>query len=201
MNHPSHMRLLSAFLIVVCSGATVAAPGTHASPVQLDRGTFSAVLNADALRNDVDTFNHNDRTHFGQAISNETAAGWMADNVPLFECPDKDIEEIYHFRWWTFRKHIKKTPDGFVITEFLPKVSWSGKHNTISFPASHHFREGRWIREKKYLDDYAVFWFRKGGSPRRYSFWAADAKFFKVLPRGEPAELVDVRELHGFTPW
>jgi hypothetical protein len=90
----------------------------------------------------------------------------MARNVPLFECPDKDIEEIYHFRWWTFRKHIKETPDGFVITEFLPKVNWSGKHNTISCPAGHHFREGRWIRDPEYLDDYAVFWFRKGGSSR-----------------------------------
>src|SRR5262249_60811519 len=26
-----------------------------------------------------------------------------------------------------------------------------------------------------YLDAYAHFWFRKGGGPRRYSFWAADA--------------------------
>ena len=47
---------------------------------------------------------------------------WMAKNVPRFDCPDKEIEEIYHFRWWTFRKHVKETPDGFVITEFLPKV-------------------------------------------------------------------------------
>ena len=29
--------------------------------------------------------------------------------------------------------------------------------------------------DPRYLDDYAVFWFRKGGEPRRYSFWAADA--------------------------
>ncbi|MBU6327009.1 MAG: hypothetical protein KGQ89_05230, partial [Verrucomicrobia bacterium] len=31
--------------------------------------------------------------------------------------------------------------------------------------------------------------------------WDTDAQFFKVLPRGENAQLVDVRELHGFTPW
>lgn len=113
-----------------------------------------ALLKFDALRNHVKTFNSEDHTHFGQAISNEDAADWMANNVPLFDCPDGDIEEIYHFRWWTFRKHIKNTPDGFVITEFLPKVNWSGKHNTISCPAGHHFREGRWIRDTEYLDDY-----------------------------------------------
>ena len=31
--------------------------------------------------------------------------------------------------------------------------------------------------------------------------WDADAQFFKVLPRGEATRLVDVRELHGYTPW
>ena len=81
-----------------------------------------------ALREYVGRFNGLDHTHFGQAISNEGTADWMAANVPRFECPDKEIEEIYHFRWWTFRKHIKDTPDGFVITEFLPKVD--GAENT-----------------------------------------------------------------------
>jgi hypothetical protein len=31
--------------------------------------------------------------------------------------------------------------------------------------------------------------------------WDPEARFFKVLPRGETAGKVDVRELHGFTPW
>ncbi len=150
------------------------------------------ILKSNPLRNDVQTFNSNDHTHFGQAISNETAGQWMADNVPLFECPDKEIEEIYHFRWWTLRKHLKQTPDGFVITEFLPKVNWSGKHNTISCPGGHHFREARWIRDRKYLDDYAVFWFRKGGSPRRYSFWAADAMYQQALTLGDFTRAIDL---------
>lgn len=171
--------LFPALVFASWIGASGAAPEICASPGERSRGP--AILKFDALRDYVDSFTDTDHTHFGQAISNEAAADWMADNVPLFECPDKDMEEIYHFRWWTFRKHIKKTPDGFVITEFLPKVGWSGKHNTIGCPAGHHFREGRWIGDKKYLDD--------------------DAKFFKVLPRGEQAVKVDVRELHGYTPW
>ena len=151
-----------------------------------------AVLRPDAMREHVGTFNRNDHTHFGQAIPNENAADWMAENVPLFECPDPDITEIYHFRWWTFRKHIKETDDGFVITEFLPKVSWSGKHNTISCPAGHHFREGRWLRNPRYLDDYAVFWFRKGGAPRRYSFWAADSIDQQALATGDFTRAIDL---------
>ena len=61
--------------------------------------------------------------------------GFLSTNIPLFECPDKDFEQIYYFRWWTYRKHIKQTPDGFVITEFLPHVGWAGKHNTINCAA------------------------------------------------------------------
>ena len=150
------------------------------------------VLAPDDMRRHVADFNRHDHTHFGQAIPNEAAADWMVANVPRFECPDKDIGEIYHFRWWTFRKHIRETSDGFVITEFLPQVSWSGKHNTISCPAGHHFREGRWIRDAAYLDDYATFWFRKGGAPRRYSFWAADSVLQRALVLGNFDQAVDL---------
>lgn len=151
-----------------------------------------AVLKPELMRRQVEAFNRHDHTHFGQAIANEMAADWMVANVPLFECPDQDIEEINHFRWWTFRKHIKDTADGFVITEFLPEVPWSGRHNTISCPAGHHFREGRWIRNPKYLDDYSVFWFRKGGSPRSYSFWAAESIYQLALVRGNFDRAVDL---------
>jgi len=168
----------------------VATPGTGMSSDTSQRRP--AVLKPDALWDYVQTFNSKDHTHFGQAISNEAAAHWMTSNVPLFECPDKDIEEIYYFRWWTFRKHIKETPDGYVITEFLPKVNWSGKHNTISCPAGHHFREGRWIHNPRYLDDYALFWFRKGGSPRSYSFWAADAIYHRSLVLGDFSRAIDL---------
>ena len=168
------------------------APARAAEPAGRNVQENSAILKPDALRKYVETFNRSDHTHFGQAISNETAADWMARNVPRFECPDQQIEERYHFRWWTFRKHIKQTPDGLVITEFLPQVNWSGKHNTISCPAGHHFREGRWIRDAKYLDEYAVFWFRRGGEPRRYSFWAADAIYHHALVTGDFARAVDL---------
>ena len=61
---------------------------------------------------------------------------------PLFEISDKEIEEIYYFRWNVFSRHIKKTSHGYVVTEFLPDVPWAGIHNTISCAAAHHFYEG-----------------------------------------------------------
>jgi len=152
----------------------------------------SRVLQADSFKHYVAGFNQSDRETVVNHIPNVAAWDWMSTNVPLFECSNKDLEEIYYFRWWTFRKHIKETADGFVITEFLPKVPWSGKHNTISCPAGHHFREGRWIRNPKYLDDYSVFWFRKGGSPRSYSFWAADSIYQRAITLGNFDRAVDL---------
>jgi DUF1680 family protein len=107
------------------------------------------VLKADSFKHYVDRFNENDVEYFPPSISNEEAWEFMKTNIPLLGCPDRDIEEIYYFRWWTYRKHIKDTPDGFVIDEFRPKVSWGAKHNTISCAAGHHIYEGRWLHDPK----------------------------------------------------
>ncbi len=146
-----------------------------------------AVLRAESFKHHVDTFNQEDNELYKNKIPNAEAWDFLKANIPLFACPDADIERTYYFRWWTYRKHIKQTPDGWVITEFLPQVSWAAKHNTISCPAGHHFYEGRWLADAKYLDDYAAFWFRKGGNPRQYSFWAADALYAYYLVKGDKA--------------
>ena len=143
------------------------------------------VLKVEAFQHYIDTFNQSDNELYKQHIPNSAAWDFLKSRIPLLDCPDRDIEEIYYFRWWTFRKHIKQTPDGFVITEFLPPVPWAGKYNTISCAASHHLREGRWLSDPRYLDDYSVFWFRKGGDPRRYSFSAADGIWSRFQVTGD----------------
>lgn len=173
----SYQTTLERFLAVaVLLGAAVAcAPSAAASE------PHALVLKADGFQHYVEAFNRQDEELYPQHVPNAQAWQFLRDNVPLFECPDKQIEEIYYFRWWTYRKHLKSTPDGFIVTEFLPKVDWAGKHNSISCPAGHHFYEGRWLHDPKFLDDYATFWFRRGGEPRRYSFWAADAVWARYL--------------------
>jgi len=151
----------------------------------------AGVLNTAKLKNYVELFNANDEELYTN-IPNSEAFAFLEANIPLFECPDRNFEQTYYFRWWTYRKHVKKTSDGYVITEFLPKVSWSGKHNTISCPAGHHYYEGRWLHDPIYLDDYSVFWLRKGGQPRRYSFWIADAYFARQMVTPNSELLVDL---------
>lgn len=146
---------------------------------------------ASKLRQYVSQFNADDEELYAH-ISNKDALRFLEKNIPLFECPDKDFERSYYFRWWTYRKHVKLTADGYVITEFLPNVSWSGKHNSISCPAAHHYYEGRWLHNPKHLDDYSIFWLQKGGSPRSYSFWIADAFYKRNLVTPNKELLVDL---------
>jgi Trehalase len=143
-------------------------------------------------------FNSLDADQAGTSISNAGAWKWMADNVPLFSCPDTQLEEIYYFRWWTFRKHIRHTPQGVVITEFLAPVKHAGPYNTISCAFGHHLAEGSWIRDRRPLDEYTQFWFRSGpgGVPaphfHKYSSWAAAAVYDRYLITLDRKFAVDV---------
>ena len=144
-----------------------------------------ALLKPDTFEHYVVAFNRLDRETVTNHIPNAAAWDWMAKNVPLLDCPDKDLEEIYYFRWWTYRKHIKQTPGGFVVTEFLPQVGWSKKYNTINCPVGHQLYEGRWICDPKYLDDYTRFYFGSGGDPggvsKHYSNWLTDGIYARYL--------------------
>ncbi len=119
-------------------------------------------------------FNACDEETVTNAVPNAAAEKFLAQNVPLFACPDREIERTYYFRWWTFRKHLRKGKSGgWRVTEFLPKVGWSGVDNTIVCPAGHHFREGRWLRDPQYLAGNARFWLSDAGATHRwgYSSW------------------------------
>ncbi len=173
---------IPAWLSVACTIAAALGGFTKAAAAPDASGPL---LRAENFNRYFDQFNTADQELYPQHVSNAKAWPFLRDSIPFFECPDPEIERTYYFRWWTFRKHLKQTEDGFVITEFLPPVGWAGKHNTISCAAGHHFYEGRWLHDPVCLDDYAVFWFRKGGSVRTYSFWAADALLARSLVTGD----------------
>lgn len=154
------------------------------------------ILDSNKFRQYIERFNQQDDELYIQYVPNDSAFKFLSENIPLIDIPDKDIEETYYFRWWTFRKHIKHTEDGFVITEFLPKVPWSGKHNTINCPAGHHIYEGRWLRNPEYVSDYIDFWLNNSGDGiRQYGFWVADAVLAFQKVHGNDLALYDQIEL------
>ncbi len=127
------------------------------------------------LYNYVEEFNKYDEEFFSQLIPNDASYEFLSEQIPLIDIPDKEIEKIYYFRWWSYRKHLKNTPDGHIVTEFLPNVPWSGPHNSINCPAGFHIREGRWLKDQnEWIKEYINFWLdEKGQSP--YSHWYAHA--------------------------
>ncbi len=145
-----------------------------------------SILKPDALAHHVKHFNTMESETLVNYIPNSNAWTWLEKNIPLFDCPDRDVEEIYYFRWWSFRKHIQQTPKGYVITEFLPPVSHAGEFNTISCAAGFHLAEGRWLRDDRYLNDYTKFWLRgdKGKPAKKFhnfSTWFAAAAWDRFL--------------------
>jgi hypothetical protein len=132
-----------------------------------------------------------------QAIPNDSAWAWMKKNIPLFECPQQNFEEIFYFRWWTLRKHIKKTEQGFVFTEFLIQRSYADKYNLISSALGHHIYESRWLHDKKYMNDNLHIWLRgNNGKPmsklRFYSGWYADAIYNRYLVNQDKKFITDL---------
>ncbi len=141
----------------------------------------------EALKQYVASFNSTDEETIVQAIPNAQAEEWLMKHIPRVLLPEPMLEQTYYFRWWLFRKHIKHTPDGTVITEFHPDVPWAGKHNTIVASGCHHIDEGRWLHDTSILDEYITFFYRGGASLRSYSNWLEHAVLGLCEVRGETA--------------
>src|ERR1017187_1443881 len=126
-----------------------------------------SVLEPAAFAHHVEHFNTMEDENVTNFVSNAASWDWLRKNIPFFECPDREVEEIYYFRWWSFRKHLVQTTNGVVFTEFLTPVKHAGIYNTISCAAGFHLAEGRWLRDQGYLDDYIRFWLRgNAGKPQ-----------------------------------
>ena len=124
----------------------------------------------------VERFNGQDEECYSRLIPNDQAFAWLKTNIPLLDCPDETLEEVYYFRWWTFRKHWRQTPEGHVLSEFLPDVPWAGPYNTINCACGHHIREGRWLKDEKgWMKEYIRFWLSEKGRSFAYSMWFASA--------------------------
>lgn len=155
------------------------------------------VLQPSSFKHYVDYFNKMEDENIKQAIPNDSAWKWMQANIPLFECPQQNFEEIFYYRWWTLRKHIKKTEKGFVFTEFLVQRSYADKYNLISSALGHHIYEARWLHDKKYLDNNIHVWYRgNDGQPmkklRAYSSWNIDALYNRWLVNHDKAFVTDL---------
>ena len=69
-------------------------------------------LDIRTIQSYIERFNQMDNELYAQYVPNDSTWDFLINNIPLIEIPDKEIEETYYFRWWTYRKHLKKTITG-----------------------------------------------------------------------------------------
>lgn len=78
---------------------------------------------------------------------------WFLANIPFLEVPDPAIEAVYYYRWTSLKRHLRYTTPGagYIVTEFVHKVGYSQKFDTINAAAGHHIDEAKWLRDSRYV--------------------------------------------------
>lgn len=157
------------------------------------------LLEPAALRAHVARFNAMEDEPIVNLVSNAEATHWLEANIPRFSCPNAEFEEIYFFRWWALRKHLRRpvasdgrpASTGHVFTEFI------NRPQPVSSALGHHLMEGRWLRDQSYHDDYVRWWLRgNSGQPQAklhfYSQWLIDALWQRTLATGDHGFVVNL---------
>lgn len=130
---------------------------------------------------------------------------WFRANIPFLEVPDRQIQDVYYYRWAAYKEHLVYTgPEyGWLSNEFLSPAAYGAPYGGISAAAGHQITEGRWLRDQRYVKSTIGYWLNGPGQfpkPRteflnpdagdwahQYSFWAADAVWQQYLAAGDRA--------------
>ncbi|KAJ3295068.1 hypothetical protein HDU79_009904 [Rhizoclosmatium sp. JEL0117] len=130
----------------------------------------------------------NGNTHFLPPAKDQFDSLWFDTYVPSIDCPDKNLVEIYNYRWSVVRRHIAYTVPsvGYILTEFVKVTDYAGAYGGIVAATGHHIYEARWFRDTSVLESYIDYWLKGPGKPlvRMYSVWMADVVWQKYLIDG-----------------
>ena len=180
----------------LCEPSSYSISNVTTAPIDSPAGT-PALLSYDDYKHYVDYFNTMEPEGIQQAIPNKYSWQWMTQNVPLFDCSNKDFEELWYFRWWTLRKHLKLTPVGYAMTEFLVNRSYADQYNLIASGVGHHILESRWLRNPMYLDQVMNTWYKgNDGQPMKkiinFSSWMPFSLWGRYLVDGRKDWIVSM---------
>jgi hypothetical protein len=139
------------------------------------------------------------KEHFGND------APWFEANIPFFECSDPEITQVYYYRWQLYKSHIRDLGDrGFIVTEFLNDVGWAkAPYQSLNDATAFHIREGRWLKDRRFVNDYIDYMYTGGGNDRHFSEAIANAVYAHFLVNGDRAfatKHLDVMQ-HDFHLW
>ena len=106
----------------------------------------------------------------GVGVLNESSFDFSVANLPLFDASDADLVSAYYYRAKSYKSHLVPTDwidIKYVSSEFGPTVPWGGVYGTINAAAGHQITEGRWLRDRSFMDGLVRFWVgsQNGGGP------------------------------------
>jgi len=116
---------------------------------------------------------HDDEVHERDCV---TQNEWLLQNVPFIETPDTLLDKVYYFRWKNLLACLsKRREDGKY--EFCESAPGSYYHKYIDCAQGAHVRDARWIKNRKYLNDYIDL------TPSKEAYWnyLADSVWQKYL--------------------
>lgn len=115
-------------------------------------------------------------------------APWYQDRIPFFESADPKVDAVYYYRWALFRAHQRDLgAEGYISTEFLDDVGWQREpYASLNDASGFHIGEGRWLRDRRYADDYINFMYQ-GGNDRHFTDYMADSVYGRYLVDGDRA--------------
>lgn len=186
-----HLRLACRFLLhgdvpdEQLGDLVIAALPPESRETPSERGLAAAsspLIGPEVMQRYVDRFNALEVDDIGGAVPDTEAAAWLQANVPRFDCPDADLVEIWYFRWWALRKHLRRDDAGrWVFTEFITRPA------PVSSALGHHLMEGRWLRDPVYHDHYVDFWLDPSQHQKlhKYSQWLPHALWQRALVTGD----------------
>ena len=146
---------------------------------------------------------------------------WFLANIPFLDVPDQQIQQVYYYRWQTYKEHLVYTGSiyGWLSTEFLQPVFYGAPYGGVVAAAGHQTIEGRWLRDQQYVKDNINYWLNGPGQfakpqnyndnpdtsdwAHEYSFWAASAVWQVYLATGDSGFAFDqlpqlVRQYRGW---
>jgi len=128
---------------------------------------------------------------------------WFESNIPFLDVPDRQIQDVYYYRWQTYKEHLVYTGPqyGWLSSEFLQPVGYGAPYGGVVAAAGHQITEGRWLRDQSYVRDDVDYWLNGPGQfakpqeeyvnadtadwAHEYSFWAASAVWQQYLATGD----------------
>ena len=66
-------------------------------------------------------------------LSNLEDREWFEANIPLLEVPDQNIQDVYYYRWQTYKEHLVYTGAqyGYISSEFLGAIGYAAPYQAI----------------------------------------------------------------------